>query len=148
MSSILKAGWRTVAIAALASVSIPSLATAVSMPAEQYQGPVGFITGGIGDQEAKLFEQQMPKHALAIELLEHAGKANEYTADTQVRIADMHGRTVLDTTAGGPFMLVDLPAGRYSIVATLKGDTLKKSTVVVAHDQSARATFEFPAHTD
>jgi hypothetical protein len=118
------------------------------MPAEQYQGSVVFVTGGIGQREAKLFEQQMAQHPLAIELLEHAGKKEEFTADANVRITDMHGRTVLDTKAGGPFMLVDLPSGRYSIVATLKNVTLKKSSVWVAHDKLAHATFEFPARTD
>src|SRR5438445_12552334 len=116
-------------------------------PAEQRQGAVGYITGGIGEREAKLFEQQMSKHSLAIELLEHPGKAEEFTADAKVKIADMHGHTVLDAKAGGPFMLVDLPPGRYSVVATLKHDTLKKSAVVVRHGKLARATFEFRAHT-
>ena len=148
MSSKLKAGWMALAAAGLASISVPSMATMVTMPAEQHQGAVGYITGGIGEREAKLFEQQMSKHSLAIELLEHAGKAEEFTADAKVKIADMHGHTVLDAKAGGPFMLVDLPPGRYSVVATLKHDILKKSAVVVRHGKLARATFEFRAHTD
>ena len=148
MSSKLKAGWMALAAAGLASISVPSMATMVTMPAEQHQGAVGYITGGIGEREAKLFEQQMSKHSLAIELLEHAGKAEEFTADAKVKIADTHGHTVLDAKAGGPFMLVDLPPGRYSVVATLKHDTLKKSAVVVRHGKLARATFEFRAHTD
>jgi len=147
MNAKLKAGWRALAVAGLASVSIPALAAAVSMPAEQFQGSVGYIAGGIGQREARLFEQQMPQHALAIELLEHAGRKEEFTADANVRITDMHGRTVLNTKAGGPFMLVDLPSGCYSIVATLNHDTLKKSSVWVARGKLARATFEFPAHT-
>jgi hypothetical protein len=148
MNAKLKAGWRALAIAGLASVSIPALAAAASMPPEQYQGSVGFVTGGIGQREARLFERQMRKHALAIELLEHAGKKEEFTADANVTITDMHGHTLLDTQAGGPFMLVDLPSGRYSIVATLKSGTLKKSAVVITRVKLARATFEFPAHTD
>jgi len=118
------------------------------MPAQQHYGSVGYITGGVGEREARLFERQMSKHPLAIELLEHAGKAEEFTADAKVKIADRRGRTVLDAKADGPFMLVDLPPGRYSIVATLKHATLKKSAVVVTRNELARATFEFPAHTD
>jgi hypothetical protein len=33
-------------------------------------------------------------------------------------------------------------------IASIKNKTLKKTGVVVARDQTARATFEFPAHTD
>ena len=148
MSRTFKAGCMALAVAGLASGSVPAMAATATMPAEQHQGSVGFITGGIGEREAKLFEHQMSKHPLAIELLEHAGKAEEFTADARVKIADMHGHTVLDAKAGGPFMLVDLPPGGYSVVATLKHDTLKKTAVVVSHHSLARATFEFPPHTD
>jgi hypothetical protein len=55
---------------------------------------------------------------------------------------------VLDTRASGPFLLVDLAPGRYSIVASLNQKTLRKSAVVVTRDKLARATFEFPARTD
>lgn len=82
---------------------------------------MGYVTGGIGQSEAKLFENRLTDHPLAIELLEHAGKREEFTANAAVKIADMHGHTVLDTKAGGPFMLVDLPSGRYSITAALGG---------------------------
>ena len=137
------AAWRTLAVAGLASVAVPVMAAVVTMPAEQYQGPVGFVTGGVGREEAKLFEQQSTRHPLAVELLERAGKSNEFTADATVRIADQHGRTVLDTKADGPFLLVDLAPGRYSIQATLDRETLKKSSVMVARDKTARAIFEF-----
>jgi len=120
----------------------------VKMPAEQYQGSVRFVTGGVGQDEAKMFEKELSKHPLAIELLEHAGKTDEFTAHAMVKIADQHGHTVLEAKADGPFMLVDLPPGRYSIQATLNNTTLKKSGVMVAHDKKARVMFEFPAHAD
>jgi hypothetical protein len=148
VNSTLKAGWMALAVAGIASLSVPAMAAMPTMPAEQHQGTVGYITGGVGEREAKLFERQMSKHPLAIELLQRAGKAEEFTADAKVKIADMHGRTVLDVKAGGPFVLVDLAPGRYTVVVTLKQDTLKKSAVVVSHGGVARATFEFPAHTD
>jgi hypothetical protein len=148
VNSKLKAGWMALAAVGIASMSMPAMAAMAPMPVEQHQGSVGYITGGIGERQAKLFEHQMSKHPLAIELLQHAGKREEFTADAMVKIADMHGHTVLDAKAGGPFMLVDLPPGRYSVVATLNHDSLKKSTVLVSHGKVARATFEFPAHTD
>jgi hypothetical protein len=139
-------GWRALAAAGLASVAAPVMAAiGVNMPAEQYQGRVGFVTGGVGRAEAKLFEQQATRHPLAIELLEHAGKSNEFTADAMVKISDQHGRTVLDAKADGPFMLVDLAPGRYSVGATLNNETLKKSSVMVARHKTARAIFEFGA---
>ncbi len=145
MKTQLTAGWRALAVAGLASIAVPAMAEpGVSMPAEQYQGSVGYVTGGVGQAEAKLFEQHTSKYPLAIELLKRAGKTDEFTAYAMVRISDASGRAVLDAKAGGPFMLVDLAPGRYSIQASLEGHTLRKSPVVVAPEGTARATFEFP----
>jgi hypothetical protein len=147
MNPKLTAGWRALFSAGLVSMAVPAMA-AISMPTEQYHGSVGYVTGGIGRREARLFENRLTDHPLAIELLEHAGKAEDFTANATVKIVDMHGHTVLDAKADGPFMLVDLPNGRYSITATLRDDTLRKSRVWIAHDKTARVTFEFPAGTD
>jgi len=149
MRGTVKAAGMVLAVAGLATLTGPaSAAVNPRMPAEQHQGPVAYVTGGIGKSEARLFERQMDRHRLAIELLEHAGRAQEFTAEAKVRITDAHGRTVLDTKAAGPFLLVDLPPGRYSILATLNKKTLRKAAVVVTRDKLARATFEFPARTD
>lgn len=116
MKTKLPAAWRALAVVGLASAAVPVMAApAVSMPAERYQGSVSFVTGGVGQDEAKLFERQASKHPLAIELLERTGKIDEFTAYAMVKISDTQGHTVLDAKADGPFMLVDLPPGRYSI---------------------------------
>jgi len=149
MKSTMKAMAMALGVVGVAMSTGPALAAVgPPMPTEQHQGAVGYVSGGIGKAEARMFERQMGQYRLAIELLEHAGKAEEFTADATVKIADVHGRTVLETRAQGPFMLVDLPPGRYSIVARLNNRTLKKSAVVVTRDKLARATFEFPPRTD
>ena len=142
--------WHALAVTGVASLAVPALAmpSSASMPTEQYQGSVGFITGGIGRREAKMFEKRLNAHPLAIELLEHAGKAEEFTANAMVRITDRQDHTVLAARAAGPFMLVDLPPGRYSIRATLASDTLNRSTVWINNGRTAHVTFEYPAGTD
>jgi hypothetical protein len=142
------AGWTALVVAGLAVSSGPALALSARMPDVQRQGAVAFVTGGIGRTEARLFERRMFRYPLAIELLEHAGRAEAFTGAANVTIADASGRKVLDARAGGPFMLVDLPSGRYSIVATLGHARLRKSTIDIRQGRLARATFEFPSHTD
>lgn len=137
------------ALAGLATMSAPAFAAApANLPSEQFQGPVGYVTGGVGVNEAKRFEGSLNRYPLAIELLEHAGPREEFTADAMVRILDRHDHAVLEARAGGPFMLVDLPPGRYSVSATLDGRTLRKADVRVARGATARATFEFAQGTD
>ena len=140
--------WTAAALAGCAAIAVPAMAMMPRLPSEQYEGSVGYVTGGIGETEAHAFERAMSRHPLAIELLEHAGKAEEFTADTMIRIVDRQGHTVLSAQAQGPFMLVDLPPGRYSIAATLRNVTLKKPDLFVGRNQLSRATFEFPANTD
>jgi len=134
--------------ATFAAIAAPTFAAAANMPPEHRLGPVAYVSGGIGETEAKRFEREMPRHALAIEVLEHSGRVEEFTADAGIRVADRHGRTVLDTIADGPFVLVDLPPGRYTVIARLRNRTLRKSPVFITRDQLARATFEFPENTD
>ncbi|HYA76606.1 MAG TPA: carboxypeptidase-like regulatory domain-containing protein [Burkholderiaceae bacterium] len=140
--------WAPCVVAGLATLAAPAFAATMQLPPEQHEGSVSYLTGGIGEGQAKLFEHAIAKHRLAIELLQHSGKYEEFTADAMIRITDQHGHMVLNARAGGPFMLVDLPPGRYSIEATLKNVTLKKPETFVTKGQVARATFEFPAHTD
>ncbi len=128
-----------------AALAAPAaFAAMTSLPSEMRQGAVGFVSGGIGEAEARRFEHAFAQHPLAIELLEHAGKREEFTANAHVRILDRKGHAVLDTRAGGPFMLIDLKPGRYSIVATLGHNTLRKQVAYVNPGKTTRATFEFP----
>lgn len=149
MKSRFKAIRPALPLAVLAALAgSAQAAVRAPLPAEQYQGSVRYVSGGIGRDEAQAFEREMSRHPVAIELLERAGSAEEYTADARVTIVDADGRAVLDTNAPGPFLLVDLAPGRYSITATLKQRTLTKHALVVTHNQLARATFEFPPLTD
>lgn len=139
---------RVLLAATVMTLATPALVAAAAMPPERYVGGTGYVSGGIGEAEANLFKRDMAHHALAIEVLEHAGRAQEFTADAEVSITDRHGKPVLDTVTEGPYLLVDIPPGRYTVVARLKDKTLRKSPLYVARGQVARATFEFPPHTD
>ena len=125
MKTKFTAGWRALVVAGLASAAVPVMA-AISMPAEQYQGSVSYVTGGVGQAEAKLFENQASEHRLAIELLQRAGKRDDFTAYAMVKIADKQGHTVLDAKADGPFMLVDLPPGRYRLLTPVEVERFRK----------------------
>lgn len=136
--------------AASTIVAATSSAWAVNtpLPPEKHYGSISYVTGGIAQGEAKLFRQEMHQYPLAIELLEKAGKKEEFTADAMVRIVDQAGKTVFDAKAEGPFMLVRLEPGKYDVTAMLGGKTLHKSKVAVHKGGSAQAIFEFPPHTN
>lgn len=90
------------------AVSAPSLPEAVSTNGLLY------MTGGIGEDEAKTFLSLAPRYSLRMMFTSPGGG---YLADVSVRIADASGKTLLDTRTEGPFLYLMLPAGRYRIVA-------------------------------
>lgn len=114
------------------------------MPPEHTQGIVSYVSGGVSDGEAQRFQAAFKKYPLVVELYEHAGQRDEYTADADVRIIDRHGATVLDQHADGPYMLVRLPAGDYTVSASLKGHRLPDHQVHVTDSGHAHSVFVFP----
>jgi len=67
-------------------------------------------SGGVGTDE----RAAAPNGALKIILSQSNGK---YITDCEVAIHDENGETVLKTMAEGPWVIIDLPAGNYSVVA-------------------------------
>lgn len=114
----------------------------VGLPPEQRIGEVGFVTGGVGDEEATAFKQAMPAYPLTIEVLRTSGGRGEYTSGAQVSVTTRSGQQVLSARAEGPFMLVRVPPGEYVVQATLGGRTLSKD-VSVGGNGSGRAVMSF-----
>jgi hypothetical protein len=116
-----------------------------NLPPERVAGVASYLSGGVSDGEAQRFQAAFKQYPLVVELYEHSGARDEYTADAQVRITDRKGGTVLEQRADGPFMLVRLPAGDYTVSASLNGQTLPGHKVHVTDSGHAHSVFVFPA---
>lgn len=118
------------ALAILSAVGRALAAGNAGLPAEQHQGGIAYVTGGVGMREAKTFEHAAGRFPLALEFVQRAGKRDEFIAGINVRLTDRHGKTVLSTKADGPFLLARIPSGRYTVAATYDGKPLKRQVVV------------------
>jgi hypothetical protein len=107
------------------------------MPQIQQQGGVSFVSGGVGQDESQALRSAASEWPLSLRFTARSG---EYLADVHVTITDTHGTNVLDATSRGPYMLVKVPPGRYSIHVS-HADISKTSAVTVAASHTARATF-------
>ncbi|MCP3724809.1 carboxypeptidase-like regulatory domain-containing protein [Paraburkholderia sp. CNPSo 3272] len=107
------------------------------MPQVQQQGDVSFVSGGVGLDESKALLGAEREWPLALRFTQRSG---EYVADVHVQITDSHGASVLDTTSRGPYMLVRVRPGRYSVHVRHAGVD-KTSAVTVGSNGSARAAF-------
>lgn len=130
------------AVAQTAAPTNAGEAPSAGMPQTEQQGDVSFVSGGVGRDESTALRQARSQWPLS---LLFTGPGSSYVSDVRVQIANAGGTTVLDTSAHGPYMLVRLPAGSYTINATY-GSVTRRQTVNVHGNGSARATFAFPAN--
>ena len=120
------------ALLALGSgVALPAAATDNVAALETKQdGAVTFVSGGVGDEERVQMEKMIPDYPLQL-LFAGKGAPNEYLAGVKVQITDSAGKTVLDAVSQGPFFLVKMPAGKYSVNADFEG-VVKHQSVQIA----------------
>lgn len=121
------------------AIGIALLAAVASMPAAHAleeglppvfaHGPVSYVSGGVGADEATAMKEAARAFPLEILFVEKAESGRRaYSADNQVVVLDAGGNTVLNTSSDGPYMLIDLPPGRYTVVAEDDGRYQKQIT--------------------
>jgi hypothetical protein len=104
-----------------------------------------FISGGIGSEEMDAVNQERSRYDLAI--LTAAKGSGAFLSDIHIRITDAHDVQVLETVMDGPWLLVDLPAGRYTIVAG-PVDHVQKTSLLLGTVGRHQATFYFDTHDE
>ena len=129
------------------SAGVAHAATSDSLlPRPKTEDGVTWISGGIGQTQADAFRKEARYYPLALEfVLKPAGTGAraEFTADIPVTIKDAHGKVLVRAESGGPFMLLKLPEGRYTVLAE-HGDKKLERHVVVGRAHH-RVVFEWPA---
>ena len=126
-------------ISILAALAFPLGAAQAAIVESQHADGVRSLQGGVGEAE----QQQMKAAAADYSLgLTFAADSGAYLADVAVRVLDAKGRAVFDTVVRNPIVLVDLPAGRYTVEATYQGRT-QRSSVDLAKGKSRALTLRW-----
>ena len=99
------------------------------LPQVQQQGDVSYTSGGVGLDESKALLGAQSQWPLS---LRFTGPGSDYLSDVKVKIVDAHGGSVLDTTSRGPYMLVKLRPGRYTVHAVYKQNDQSKPITIPA----------------
>jgi hypothetical protein len=137
--------------AACAAMSVlfigAGVACAAELPPVHHDGQVQYLSGGIGQDESTAMKSVEKQWPLSMEFAETRGGHADYLAGVDVVVRDASGRTALQATTDGPFMLAQLPPGRYTIEASLDGNT-KRESVTIKDGAPAHATIVWPAGAD
>lgn len=111
-------------------------------PVQNYAG-VDYLTGGFGLEESTAIKEAMSDYAVAFTFASSDGARAAYVSQVQVVIRDTHDATWLNVESQGPFLLVQLPAGRYQVFATYRNITRSQS-FSVTDGQTTRVVFDWP----
>ncbi|NIM39884.1 MAG: carboxypeptidase regulatory-like domain-containing protein [Hydrogenophaga sp.] len=87
-----------------------------------------FRSGGIGQASQQAMREAADDYSLGLSFSRAADGA--YLGDVDLEILNAQGQTVLDRQDAHPMVLVDLPAGRYTVVATFDGRTQRQAVQV------------------
>jgi len=128
--------------ALLASAGLGVQPAYAALPPVQHQGNVEFVSGGIGIDESTSMKQAEKNYPLSMVFTQHMQGENAYTADVPVTITNASGTTVLQTTTRGPYLLVKLPPGEYTVRSVYNGTELTRRASV-GGPGSARLMFEW-----
>ena len=121
--------------------------TETILPPVQKSGQVEYLSGGVGLDESAALQSASKQWPLTLEFAVKNKQRAEFVADVQVQVRDANGRTVLQTTTGGPFLLAKLMPGRYTVEATLADKTLRQK-VLVKRGQPTKLVLVWLAGTD
>jgi len=126
-------------------LAAPAGAATVAMAFEERsQGPVSYVSGGIGEDQAAAKRRAAANYPLTLEMASTAaGPRDAYISNAKVDIWDASGKDVLDITAEGPLVLVNLPSGTYHVAVNWNG-TQRDKTVVVGGERRQHLMLEFP----
>ncbi|KJZ36251.1 carboxypeptidase regulatory-like domain-containing protein [Pseudomonas sp. B21-040] len=89
------------------------------------QNGITYLNGGIGEDESKAIQQTSGYN---LHMTFSVGSGNEYIPDVEVVIQKAAGQTVLTLSQAGPLVYVQLPPGKYTVVATRNGETRRDTT--------------------
>lgn len=133
------------------------------------QGARGVVTGGTGDggialqSDAARSNGTVPSISGGVSLnardtlrgseknanvkLVFALNTGNYVSDVQVKVTNSAGRTVIEDTSNGPWLLARLPAGSYTANATYNGSTVTQKFSVGGKGLRT-AQFRWPASVE
>jgi hypothetical protein len=131
------------ALGAGLALALPAAASNGALPMAKHEGNVTYLSGGIGESEAQAMKAAAAKYPLEVEFVkkEPSGPA-AYLAADKVAIRDHAGKTLLQTTSDGPFLLAKLPPGLYTISATNQ-NVSKERRVDLAAGKHEKVVFEW-----
>lgn len=104
-----------------------------------------FADGGVGRTETETLQAEADRYSLWI--ITAARGSGAYLADVEVSISDETGTVVFEHRLDGPWLMINLPPGRFKVSAHAGQETQKRITTIHARDHH-QMVFYFDVQAD
>jgi hypothetical protein len=98
-------------------------------PAPQSYGSIQAINGGVDLDQADAIKRIQSRYPLRVEISGRGG--DYYVADRVTVLQD--GERIAEIPNAGPWLLMEVPPGRYTLVGDFAGTEVKRNVVVPAN---------------
>lgn len=103
------------------------------------QNGISYLSGGVGEDEARAISQAQGYN---LHVTFAIGPENKYVADVDIAIRNASGQTLLTLDETGPLVFVQLPPGKYTVVAT-RNDEERRATAEVGSGAPRNLVFHW-----
>lgn len=113
-------------ILAIGLLTLSGIAFA-QIPETQHSNGVAYISGGVGEDEALAMVVESKQWPLMLELSQLENGRGVWIFGAQIKITNDQKKVIFDAISEGPYILINLEPGTYSIEATYQGVVQKQS---------------------
>jgi hypothetical protein len=96
-----------------------------------------YLSGGISTDEREVMEAWGKAYNVKLSFAEKKGP---YLSDVKLTIEAAKGSEIITMTTTGPWFYIQLPAGAYTVKATLNGVTKEIKNLAVPKDKAVQRT--------
>jgi predicted RNA-binding protein YlxR (DUF448 family) len=103
------------------------------VPPTQHANGISYITGGVGEDESSAIVAESKQWPLFLELSQLENGRGVWIFGAKIKILNAKQQAIFEAQADGPYMLINLDAGDYSIEASYQGVIQKRAISVKAN---------------
>ena len=111
------------------------------IPETQYSQGISYITGGVGEGETVAILADAKQWPLLLEMSQIENGRGVWIFGATIKILNIAKQTIFDAQADGPYMLINLLQGEYSIEATYQGVVQRRVLSIKANSPQKISLF-------
>jgi len=111
------------------------------IPETQYSQGISYITGGVGEGETVAILADAKQWPLLLEMSQIENGRGVWIFGATIKILNNAKQTIFDAQADGPYMLINLLQGEYSIEAAYQGVVQRRVLSIKANSPQKISLF-------